>query len=91
VTPPPEKAPLAAAMEWVSRITTVAIEMVLPGMMGYGLDRYFGTSFFVLVGFALGMVLGFWHLLRMTQAASDREQNDQAKDASRQSKKTRRQ
>ncbi len=42
--------------------------MVLPGLAGLWLDRRLGTNFLGLVGFALGMVLGFWHLLLMTRS-----------------------
>lgn len=53
-------------MEWVSRVTTVALEIVLPGLGGYWLDQRFGTGFLVIVGFALGLTVGLWHLLKMT-------------------------
>jgi hypothetical protein len=57
-------------MEWVSRITTVALEMVLPGLGGLWLDRRWGTEPYIgLLGFALGMILAFWHLLRMTSSS----------------------
>jgi hypothetical protein len=59
---------MSVALDWVSRITTVALEMVLPGLAGLWLDQRLGTSFLGLVGFALGMVLGFWHLLLMTRS-----------------------
>jgi hypothetical protein len=55
-------------MEWVSRITTVALEMVLPGLAGTWLDDRWGTGFLGLLGFALGVTLGIWHLLQMTRA-----------------------
>jgi hypothetical protein len=60
--------PIATAMQWVSRITTVGLEMVLPGLGGLWLDGRWGTSFLGLVGFALGMTLGIWHLLQMTRS-----------------------
>jgi hypothetical protein len=59
---------MADAIAWVSRITTVAAEMALPGLIGWWLDRRWGTSFLMLVGFSLGLVAGFWHLLIMTGA-----------------------
>lgn len=57
-------------MEWVSRIMAVSIEMVVPGLAGQWLDARLGTKFLVLVGFALGLTLGIWHLLVMTKAAT---------------------
>jgi Putative F0F1-ATPase subunit Ca2+/Mg2+ transporter len=59
--------PLALAMEWVAKITTVALEMVLPAVGGGYLDRRFGTNYWALAGVAVGMVVGMWHLLQMTR------------------------
>lgn len=59
--------PMALAMEWVAKITTVALEMVLPAIGGGYLDRRFGTSYWALVGVVLGMIVGMWHLLQMTR------------------------
>jgi len=55
-------------MEWVSRITTVALMMVLPGLAGTWLDKRWGTGFIGLLGFALGVPAGIWYLLQMTRA-----------------------
>lgn len=58
---------MAVAMRWVSRITTVSLEMVLPGLAGMWADREWGTVvLFTLLGFGLGMAVGIWHLIRMT-------------------------
>jgi uncharacterized protein YqgC (DUF456 family) len=62
---------MAVAMAWVSRIFTVALEMVLPGLAGFWLDNRFGTSFLGLVGFALGVTVGMWHLIAMTLPPRD--------------------
>ena len=71
---PPEKLqPYAVAMEWVAKITTVALEMVLPGIGGTWLDKRFGTSFLALLGFAFGLTAGIWHLLLMTKTATKRK------------------
>src|SRR6266852_6376359 len=59
--------PLAVAMEWVSQITTVVAEMVLPGLAGQWLDKRWGTRFLTLTGFALGVSVGIWHLVAMTR------------------------
>ena len=58
---------MALAMEWVAKITTVGLEMVLPGIGGHYLDAWLGTNYLSLVGFALGLVVGLWHLLQMTK------------------------
>ena len=54
-------------MEWVARITTVGLEMVLPAIAGHYLDKYLGTGYWVIVGLIVGGVVGFWHLLQMTK------------------------
>lgn len=59
---------MASAMRWVSQLTTISLEMVLPGLGGYWLDQRWGTKFFVIVGFSLGLALGMWQLLRLTSA-----------------------
>ncbi len=58
---------MAQAIQWVSKITTVALEMVVPAVAGTWLDRHFGTQFLGLLGLILGVSLGLWHLLRLTQ------------------------
>jgi hypothetical protein len=63
---------MAVAMEWVSRITTVALEMVVPGVVGWFIDRWLGTRFFVIIGFGLGLVGGMYHLIVMANSASSR-------------------
>ena len=68
VPPGDRRPPLAVAMEWVSQITTVVAEMVLPGLAGQWLDQRWGTKFIGLLGFALGLTVGIWHLLAMTRA-----------------------
>ena len=55
------------AMQWVSKITTVSLEMVLPGLAGTWLDRKLGTGFLTLAGFALGISLGLYHLIVITK------------------------
>ena len=59
---------MAAAVQWVAKITTVALEMFLPAVLGGYLDRRFGTGYLALVGLVFGVVLGIWHLLQMTKA-----------------------
>ena len=58
---------MARAIEWVSKITTVALEMALPAIGGGYLDRRWGTKYWALVGVILGFVVGMWHLLQMTK------------------------
>jgi hypothetical protein len=69
---PTKRDPMALAMEWVAKITTVSLEMVLPGVFGQWLDSKWGTGFLALAGFALGIAVGMWHLLQMTKAPNDK-------------------
>jgi F0F1-type ATP synthase assembly protein I len=56
----------ARAYSWASRIMTVSLEMVGPGMLGYWVDGYLGTTaIFTIAGFIGGMCLGMWHLLQL--------------------------
>lgn len=56
---------------WYVHATTVAGEMVGPGLVGLWLDGYFGTgSVLAVTGFALGLVLGVWHLVRLSKLSS---------------------
>ncbi len=66
-TPPENRSPFAEAMEWVSKIAAVALVMVLPGLAGQWVDRWLGTKFIGLVGFALGVTSGIAYLLVMTR------------------------
>ncbi len=58
---------IARGMQWVARITTVALEMVVPAVIGGWLDNRFGTSMLALVGLLIGVPLGLWHLIKMTK------------------------
>jgi F0F1-type ATP synthase assembly protein I len=66
---------MTAAMEWVGRITALALEMVLPGLAGTWLDDRWGTRpALTIIGFLVGMVGGIAHLLWMTAAANNKTQ-----------------
>lgn len=72
---PDRRSPLAIAAEWSSQITAISIEMVLPGLLGYWLDRRWGwLPWLTVLGMFLGMALGTWQLVRLVQArqTSDR-------------------
>jgi uncharacterized protein YqgC (DUF456 family) len=58
---------MALAMEWVAKITTVGLQMVLPGVAGYYLDKRFGTSYWAISGFVAGFAVGLWQMIRWTQ------------------------
>ena len=81
MTNPRQPHPIAAAMEWVARITTVGLEMVLPAVAGTYLDRYLQTGYWAIVGLIVGCVVGFWHLMQMTKALSRRQGPPSGKDS----------
>ena len=64
---------IAKAYHWASRIVTVCLEMVVPGLVGLWVDRQLGTVvLFGVTGFAVGMTIGIWHLLRLTGSSGER-------------------
>jgi F0F1-type ATP synthase assembly protein I len=58
---------MAFAFGWVARMTTVVLEMALPGLGGQWLDSLWGTNYWVLVGFGLGFAVGIFHLMQMVK------------------------
>lgn len=73
--------PLARAVEWVARITTVALVMVLPGVAGWWLDKRLQTRFLVAIGFGLGLALGLVYLLSLSGVQGRRSNGDGGKQA----------
>jgi hypothetical protein len=62
---------MAVAYGWAWRVMTIALEMALPGVVGYWLDQRLGTRFvLMLLGFAGGMTLAFWQLMKIASAQS---------------------
>ena len=59
------------AVHWTSRITTIALEMTVPAIVGIWADRRFDTSYLGLLGLLIGVPLGIWHLLRMTRRKAE--------------------
>ncbi len=48
---------------------TIALEMVLPGVLGHWLDQYLGTWIvFLILGTVFGMSAGLIHLIRLTKS-----------------------
>jgi hypothetical protein len=77
--PKDQKSPFTVALEWVSRITAVALVMVLPGLAGYWLDSKLGTGFLMLAGFVFGIVGGMYSLLALTGALAKKASRTNAK------------
>jgi hypothetical protein len=77
---------MAVAMEWVTRITTVAFVMVAPGLLGYWIDGKFGIRLLAPVGFLLGVCGGIWYLLAITGALKNKSRPPAGRDLPRKDK-----
>jgi hypothetical protein len=71
--------PMAVAMEWVARVFASAVMMCAPGIGGVWLDRWLGTKFLGLAGFAVGLVGAMAYLIAVTKAA-DRKRRKKRRD-----------
>jgi len=61
----------ALLYQWAARSSVIALEMVIPAVIGVGLDRLFGTVvLFAILGVIFGMALGFWQLIRFAMSQS---------------------
>ena len=59
--------------EWSSHMTTIGLEMALPALGGYWLDRRLGTlPVFLMIGLLLGFVVGMLHLLQLAKSINSR-------------------
>ena len=57
--------------QWAAQASTIAMGMVIPALIGFGLDRLLGTVvLFAIFGAILGMVLGFWQLIRIANPSN---------------------
>jgi F0F1-type ATP synthase assembly protein I len=67
----------AVLYQWSVRASTIALEMVIPAVIGVGLDRLCGTVvLFAILGVFLGMALGFWQLLKIAHSSGTSERQD---------------
>ena len=71
-----DRSPMAKASAWATRIMTISLEMVLPGLAGVWLDRRLGTKVvFTLAGFAFGITSAMVHLVHLTRAVEKQHSN----------------
>ena len=65
----PSRPPLVEAHQWVSVVTSVVLEMVLPIYLGSKLDEHFDLSpICTSIGVVLGMVVSITHLIRVSDS-----------------------
>ena len=83
MNPPDGRSPMARASEMATRIMTISLEMVLPGLAGYWLDQKFGTvALFMFVGFALGCMAAIFHLIHLTRSSDEQKKSNESADKS---------
>jgi ATP synthase protein I len=80
-----DRSSMAMAMVWSSRVTTISLEMALPGVLGIWLDSRWGTSpiltvLGVIAGFSLGM-LSLIKLAGMPQEPVERRGDSSDRDS----------
>jgi hypothetical protein len=64
---PREPHPIAEAVRWVGILTTIGLEMALPGLIGHWLDRRFGLRILAFVGLVLGLAIGLFSLVKIAR------------------------
>jgi hypothetical protein len=58
---------IAEAYYWLSIVTTITLEMVLPAWLGSWLDeRWSTTPVLTIIGAGLGMLVSITHLIQIT-------------------------
>ena len=74
-----DRNPLAVAVEWTSRVTTIALEFVIPGVIGVWIDQQLGTVMvFLVLGVIFGMSAGMLHLARLAASADRGEPSERS-------------
>ncbi len=63
---PDDRSRPAVAYQWASQVISIALEMVVPGLVGYWLDQRLGTvAVLTVLGFAFGFTLGMVQLVQL--------------------------
>ncbi len=74
-SPKDDRPPMVAAMQWVSQITAISMEMVVLAVLGYWLDSMWGTDPWLLVSGALiGFAVGMMHLFQIVKQKTNHQQ-----------------
>lgn len=63
-----DRSAIAKAADVASRIITISLATIVPGVAGYWIDQKLATRWiFTLVGFGIGMTFGAWQLTLLTR------------------------
>jgi F0F1-type ATP synthase assembly protein I len=63
-----QRSALAVAIESASKVWTIAISFSLPALIGFGLDRWWGSGpVCTLIGVVLGFAVGLLQILRFSR------------------------
>ena len=69
--PADDRSPMALAVGLASVIVSIALEMVIPAVVGHWLDDRWSTGpLLALLGLMLGMIVAGWHLIRVVAKLS---------------------
>ena len=67
-----DRSAVSLAVAWGTRVTAIAAEMVVPGLIGHWIDTKLGVPLvFMLIGFALGITTAIMQLIRITSSNAD--------------------
>jgi len=78
--PPDDRSAIARAAGWASQVTGICAEMVVPLLLGYGLDRWLGIpAVFAILGGGLGLLLGMWSVMRLADSMQRRDTHPDAR------------
>ena len=71
-----DRSPTAKALSKVTEITTISLMMIIPAIIGYFVDQYFGTVIlFTAIGLVIGMGSAIWKLIAFV---STQDKTDEA-------------
>ncbi len=79
---PDVRSALSIGMEWGTRVTAIGLEFALPALLGFGLDRWWGTApWMTVLGAFLGVGMGMLHVIRLASEPQDSPRRSQSRNA----------
>ncbi|MGH7200629.1 MAG: AtpZ/AtpI family protein [Planctomycetaceae bacterium] len=64
---------MASGIRWSVQVSTIGLELALPALLGWWLDRKLGTEPWLLIALAiLGFLVSLLHLLRLAKVLGKR-------------------